>query len=217
MAKVHKAHKSGTKYGFQKKKVNVKVLLIVLAVVIVAAIGLKIAYDNYVTGTFEVAAPSNEQMNNIAANWETLNSHTDKFMNYYTMLGYSEDGTDGAGNVLLLYMGNEKYEEVTVQMRAELDENADPTVATAGGFVRTTMTDFINGVAPWGQTTIQVQTANGNCAISIIDADAEEISDACLAEIIAEIEAVIAEGPVVAEEAPVEEVPAEEAAETPAE
>lgn len=205
MAKVHKAHKSSNKYGFQKKKVNVKALLIVLAVVVVAAIGLKIAYDNYVSGDIAVTAPTNEQMNNIAANWETLNSHTDKFMNYYSMLGYSEDGTDGAGNVLLLYTGNEKYEEVTIQMRTALDEAADPTVAAAGAFVRTSLTDFINGVAPWGQTTTQVQAANGNCVISVLDADAEEISDACLAEVIAEIEAVIAEGPVAVEEAPAEE------------
>ena len=127
MAKVHKAHKGSKKYGFQKKKISLKALLIALAVVIVAGIGLKIAYDDYQNGTFAVTAPSNEQLNNIAANWETLNSHTDKFMNYYSMLGYSEDGTDGAGNVMLLYVGNDKYEEVTVQMRAELDEAADPT------------------------------------------------------------------------------------------
>ncbi len=213
MAKVHKAHKSSTKYGFQKKKVSVKTLLIVLAVVIVAAIGLKIAYDNYQTGTFEVTAPSNEQMNNIAANWETLNSHTDKFMNYYSLLGYTEDGTDGAGNVLLLYTGNEKYEEVTIQMRAELDEAADPTVAAAGAFARTTLTDFINGVAPWGQTTTQVQAANGNCVISVLDANAEKIDGSALAEVIAEIEAIIAEGPVVAEEAPAETTEAETPAE----
>ena len=36
MAKVHKAHKSGKKYNFQKKKLNIKTLLIILAVIGVA-------------------------------------------------------------------------------------------------------------------------------------------------------------------------------------
>lgn len=200
MAKVHKAHKSSKKYSFQRKKVNVKTLLIVLAVVIVAAIGLKIAYDNYVYGEFEVAAPTHDQLNNIAANWETLNTHTDKFMNYYSLLGYSEDGTDGAGNVLLLYTGNETLEEVSIQLTTTVTDTADTEVSTAGAFARTSLTNFINGVAPWGQTDIQVQAANANCLISVYDADVEKIDDAILAEVIAEIEAVIAEGPVVTEE-----------------
>ena len=210
MAKVHKAHKSNKKYGFQKKKVNVKVLLIALAVVIVAAIGLKIAYDNYVYGEFEVAAPSNEQLNNIADNWAILNTHTDKFMNYYQALGYSTDGTDGAGNVVLLYYGNENVDEVSIQINTNA---AEPTeVQAAGAFARTTLTDFINGVAPWGQTTKQVIAQNGNVIISVLDQDTDKLDGAVLADVIAEIEAVIAEGPVVVEET-VEEAPAEETTE----
>lgn len=208
MAKVHKAHKSSKKYSFQKKKLNVKTLLIVLAVVVVAAIGLKIAYDNYVYGEFEVAAPSNEQLNNIADNWAILNTHTDDFMNYYEMLGYSTDGTDGAGNVALLYYGNENVDEVSIQV-IDINNNDTETAPTASGaFGRTTLTNFINGVAPWGQTATQVIAQNGNLAISVYDADADVIDGAILAEVLAEIEAIIAEGPVVTE------TTAEEAAET---
>lgn len=209
MAKVHKAHKSTKKYSFQKKQINVKTLLIVLAVIVVAAIGLKIAYDNYVYGEFEVTAPTNEQLDNIADNWAILNTHTDKFMNYYQALGYSTDGTDGAGNVVLLYYGNENVDEVSIQINTNA---AEPTeVQAAGAFARTTLTDFINGVAPWGQQQMQVLAANAKCAVSILDSDAETLDDAILADILAEIEAVIAEGPVV-NEAPAEEA-AEEAAE----
>lgn len=213
MAKVHKAHKSNKKYGFQKKKLNVKTLLIVLAVVIVAAIGLKIAYDNYVYGEFEVAAPTNEQLDNIADNWAILNTHTDDFLNYYEMLGYSTDGTDGAGNVVLLYYGNENVDEVSLQLVTTEQEAIEPTAA--GAFARTSLTDFINGVAPWGQMQKQIIVSNANCSISIYDADAEDLSTEIVNEIIAEIEAVIAEGPVVVE-TPAEEA-AEEATETPAE
>lgn len=205
MAKVHKAHKSSKKYSFQKKKLNVKTLLIVLAVVVVAAIGLKIAYDNYVYGEFEVAAPSNEQLNNIADNWAILNTHTDDFMNYYQMLGYSTDGTDGAGNVLLLYYGNENVDEVSLQIVTTEQEAIEPSAS--GAFARTSLTDFINGVAPWGQMQKQIILSNANCAISIYDADAEDLSTEIVNEIIAEIEAIIAEGPVVTE------VPAEDAVE----
>lgn len=211
MAKVHKAHKSNKKYSFQKKHINVKALLIALAVIVVAGIGLKIAYDNYVYGEFEVAAPSAEQLNNIADNWAILDTHTDKFTNYYTALGYSTDGTDGAGNVVLLYTGNENLEEVSIQV-IDVNNNSDVAVSAAGAFARTSLTDFVNGVAPWGQTTKQVTAMNGNVVISVIDQDTDALNGDILAEVIAEIEAVIAEGPVV-----VEETPAEETAETPAE
>ena len=201
MAKVHKAHKSSKKYGFQKKKVNVKTLLIALAVVIVAAIGLKIAYDNYTYGEFDVTAPTHEQLNHIAENWEILNSYTDEFMNYYSLLGYSTDGTDGYGNVYLLYYGNENVDEVSIQMSTTIADTADAEVVTAGAFARTSLTDFINGVAPWGQTAMQVQASNANCTISVYDADTDKVDDAILAEVLAELEAIIAEGPVVTEEA----------------
>ena len=205
MAKVHKAHKSTKKYSFQKKQINVKTLLIVLAVIVVAAIGLKIAYDNYVYGEFEVTAPTNEQLDNIADNWAILNTHTDKFMNYYQALGYSTDGTDGAGNVVLLYYGNENVDEVSIQINTNA---AEPTeVQAAGAFARTTLTDFINGVAPWGQMTKEIVVGTENMIISISDADAADLDTAIASEILAEIEAVIAAGPVVPERV-------EEAAET---
>ena len=216
MAKVHKAHKSTKKYGFQKKHISVKTLLIILAVIVVAGICLKVAYDNYKYGEFEVAAPSNEQLNNIADNWAILDSHTDKFMNYYTMLGMSADGTDGSGNAVLLYIGNENLEEVSIQV-IDVNNNDTATEATASGaYARTTLTDFINGAAPWGMATKQVIAGNGNVIISVLDQDTDALDGAVLADVIAEIEAIIAEGPVVVEEAPVEEA-AETTEEVPAE
>ncbi len=209
MAKVHKAHKSTTKYNFQKKKVSPKMLLIILAVIVVAAIGLKVAYDKHLTGEFEVAAPTAEQMANISDNWEILNTHTDKIMNYYGMFGMTEDGTDGNGNVLLLYTGHEGIEEISIQILAA-QEVTD--VNATGAFARTGLADFINGVAPWNQATKQIVAENGKCAIVIYDEATEALDGAILAEVVAELEAIIAEGPVVTEEAPAEtteEVPAE--------
>ena len=202
MAKVHKAHKSTKKYGFQKKKINLKTLLIVLAVVVVAGIGLKIAYDKHLYGEFEVAAPTTEQLSNIGDNWELLSTHTDKFYNYYdtyySMLGYETDGTDGYGNIVLIYTGHEELEEVSIQI-ATAGEVTD--VTTYGGFARTTLTDFINGVAPWNQATKQVSASNGKCAVVVYDEATENLDDDVLAEIIAEIEAIIAQGPAVTETA----------------
>ena len=213
MAKVHKARKSTTKYSFQKKKLSWKVLLVILAVVVVAAIGLKVAYDKHLQGEFEVAAPTAEQMANIADNYQILESHTDKFYNYYdlyySMFGYETDGTDGNGNVVLIYTGHEDIEEISIQI-ATTAEVTD--VTTSGLFARTTLADFINGVAPWNQATKQVAATNGKCAVVIYDEATEALDGAILAEVIAELEAIIAEGPVVVEEAPAEtteEVPAE--------
>ena len=213
MAKVHKAHKSTKKYGFQKKKISVKTLLIVLAVVVVAAIGLKIAYDKHLYGEFEVAAPTSEQLSNIADNWEVLNTY-DEFYNYYdeyyAMLGYENDGTDGYGNIVLIYTGHEDIEEISIQIATE---GVAGDVTTYGGFARTTLTDFINGVAPWNQTAKQVSANNGKCAVVVYDEATENLDDDILAEVIAEIEAFIAQGPAVVEETPAEEtteeVPAE--------
>ncbi len=208
MAKVHKARKSTAKYSFQKKKISPKVLLIILAVIVIAAIGLKVAYDKHLSGEFEVAAPTAEQMANIADNWEILNTHTDKIANYYTMMGLSADGTDGNGNVLLLYTGHEDIEEISIQI---LGAQEVTDVNATGAFARTSLADFINGVAPWNQATKQIVAENGKCAVVIYDEATEALDGAILADVIAELEAIIAEGPVVTEEAPVEEVPVEEA------
>lgn len=214
MAKVHKARKSTAKYNFQKKKINPKLLLVIIAVLVIAAIGLKVAYDNRLKGEFEVPAPTAVQMANIADNWEILNTHTDKILNYYTLMGLSADGTDGNGNALLIYTGHEDIEEISIQI---LGAQEVTEVTTAGEFVRTSLTDFINGVAPWNQATKQVVAQNGKCAIVIYDEATEALDGAILAEVVAELEAIIAEGPVVTEEAPVEEAPAETTEETPAE
>lgn len=196
MAKVHKAHKSSKKYSFQKKKLNTKTLLIVLAVIIVAAIGLKIAYDHYVSGEFDVAAPANERLDHIADNWAILNTHTDDFLNYYSLYGY-EDGTDGSGNVVLYYYGNEKADSVAIQIDTTEPEATD--VQTSGMFARTTLTDFVNGEASWGQTQMQIYVENAKLVLSIYVADADELDDALLDEVLTELEAIIEEGPVVEE------------------
>lgn len=196
MAKVHKAHKSSKKYSFQKKKLNTKTLLIVLAVIIVAAIGLKIAYDHYVSGEFDVTAPANERLDHIADNWAILNTHTDDFLNYYSLYGY-EDGTDGYGNVVLYYYGNEHADSVAIQIDTTEPEATD--VQTSGMFARTTLTDFINGEASWGQTQMQIYVENAKLGLSIYVADADKLDDALLDEVLTELEAIIEEGPVVEE------------------
>lgn len=199
MAKVHKAHKSSKKYSFQKKKLNTKTLLIVLAVIIVAAIGLKIAYDHYVSGEFDVTAPANERLDHIADNWAILNTHTDDFMNYYSLYGTSDDGTDGNGNVVMYYFGNDKADTVLLQIDTTEPEAAE--VQTAGVFARTSLSNFINGVAPWGQTQMEIDVANAKLGLSIYVADADKVDDSLLDEILTELEAIIEEGPVVEEEA----------------
>lgn len=213
MAKVHKAHKSSTKYGFQKKKINVKTLLIVLAVVVVAAIGLKIAYDNYVSGEITVTAPSNEQLNQIALNWRKLEADTANFTNPYAVVADESaetaeetteaadetaeaapvaDGTDGQGGAYLLYNGDENIESAYIYVNAGDLDNETTEVATSGLFARTTLTDWINGVAPWGYTEMQLEIANANCYITIYDADPENLDESAMTKLLAAIEAALA-------------------------
>ena len=216
MAKVHKAHKGSKKYGFQKKKISVKALLIVLAVVIVAAIGLKIAYDNYVTGEIAVTAPSNEQLNNIAANWRKLEADTANFVNPYAAPAADAaeetaeaaettettetaeeaaavaDGTDGQGGAYLLYIGDENLDSAYIYVNAGELDTATTDVATSGMFARTSLTNWINGVAPWGYTEMQLEIANANCYITIYDADPENLDESAMTKLLAAIEAALA-------------------------
>ncbi len=210
MAKVHKARKSTQKYSFQKKHVSTKLLLIILAVVVAAGIGLKLWYDSWLTGEVAVTAPSNETLNALADNWEKLNADTENFLNYYTLMG-SADGTDGNGTAYLIYVGDDRA-SVELQLNAgEKNEDVDPIAA--GMYTHTTLTDAINGVAPWGQKTTSVQLANANAGVII--SSTGELNDAIVAEILADLEA-RATAPVI-EEAPVEEAPAETTEEVPAE
>ena len=177
-------------------KAMLRTLVVILCIAAVA-VGLKIAYDKHLYGEFEVAAPTAGQMANIAENWEILESHTDKFYNYYdryySMFGYENDGTDGNGNVVLIYTGHEDIEEIFVQIATA----AEVTDVTAyGHFARTTLRDFIKGVAPWNEVDKQVVATNGKCDVVIYDVATEALDGAILAEVIAELEAIIAEGPV---------------------
>lgn len=209
MAKVHKAHKSNKKYGFQRKKFSVKTLLIILAVVIVAAIGLKIAYDNYVSGEIAVTAPTNEQLNNIAANWRKLEADSENFINPYALTadGTAEtaeteeeaaaaettyDGTDGQGGAYLFYIGNEDLDSAYIYVNAGELNTETTDVATSGLFARTSLSNWINGVSPWGYTEMQLEIANANCYITIYDADPEKLDESAMTELLAAVEAALA-------------------------
>lgn len=207
MAKVHKAHKSTTKYNFQRKKVNTKVLLIVLAVLVVAAIGLKIAYDNYVYGEIAVTAPSNEKLNEIAANWRKIEADTANFTNPYAVTPESteaaaegdaaaetpaSDGTNGQGGAYLLYTGNPDIDQAYVYVNVGELDTTTQTVETFGEYARATLSQVINGQAHWGHTEMQLQIANANCYITVYDADPAKVDESAMLEVLAAIEAALA-------------------------
>ncbi len=198
MAKVYKSHKSNSKYSFQKKHLSAKTWLIIAVVVVLAAIGLKICYDNYVSGEFEAAAPSSASLNTIATNWEKMSADAEKFqldinMYYqYNVVSYNYESENG-------YL---------VQIMP-LDTTADPNVTEVtaqGGFFRTTLSNFINGYAPWGQKTNFISASNANIGITVYGIDTD-VTDATVTEVLAELEAIAT--------APVVEEPAEDAAEAP--
>ncbi len=207
MAKVHKARKSNTKYSFQKKHLSVKTWLIILAVVVVACVGIKLWYDSYIYGEFDVAAPNNEQLNTIAANWEKMSQDQEAFLNYYQLMGASENGVYN-GQVYLLYSGNEAYSVELAVNETQVESTEDPTVV--GEYARTTLTDAINGVAPWGQKTCYVTVMNENMSM-LISASNKNLTTDDLNAVLAELEA-RATAPVIEE--PVEETTEAEAPET---
>lgn len=197
MAKVHKAHKSTQKYSFQRnKKRTIGIVVAVVVLIAALAIGI-VAYNNSTSGEIAVTAPTHESLNNIAANWQILAADTSNFYNYYS---YNEDGTDGAGSTMMYYFGNEHADSVQIYVNtAELLENTTDA-AGAGVFTRTSLFDadlgsLFSGEIDLSAATVELQVANDNCYIYIIDYDAETLDDSVVHEIIAELEAIIAAAP----------------------
>lgn len=210
MAKVHKAHKSNKKYGFQRnQKKTLGWIIAIVAVIAAIVIGI-VVYNNSLTGDITVNAPADASLNNIAENWKVLESHTDKFLNYYAT---AEDGTDGNGGAMLAYTGSEHADVVYVYVKPG---NYFETIENIGAFARPSifqvnLSQLFAGEIDIKDTTVALQAGNENCLIYLEDYNAKSVDDSAMTAVIAELEAIIAAGPVVAEE------PAETTEELPAE
>lgn len=214
MAQVHKAHKGSKKYGFQRnQKKTLGWLIGIVAIIAAIVIGI-VVYNNSTTGDIQVAAPADASLNNIAENWKVLASNTDKFINYYAS---NEDGTNGNGGTMLAYAGSEVADVVYVYVKpTEFFQE----VVNAGQYARpnifnTDLGKLFSGEISLKDTTIALQAGNENCLIYLEINKAPALDDSAMGQVIAELEAIIAAGPVVTEEPA--EAPAETPAETPAE
>lgn len=210
MAKVHKAHKSNKKYGFQRnKKATLGWIIGVVAVIAAIIIGVSV-YNSTLTGSVAVTAPADASLNNIADNWQTLATHTDKVTNEYAM--YYAEGVDENGATVLTYTTDlVDVAQIYIKPATMLD-----AVETRGDYSRASIFDvdlgqLFAGEVDLGTTVMTLQAGNENALVFVACYDAETKDDALLHAVIAELEALIAEGPVMTEEAPVEEAPVEEA------
>lgn len=210
MAQVHKAHKSGKQYSFQRnQKKTLGWVIAIVAVIAVIVIGI-VVYNNSTTGTIKVEAPADASLNNIFKNWKVLESNTDKFVNLYAS---SEDGTNGNGGTMLAYAGSEAADLVYIYIKpTEFLE----TITNEGRYIRpnifsTDLGQLFSGEISLKDTTVTLSAGNDNCLISLRDDKAEAIDDSAMSKVIAELETIIAAGPVVpaVPEEPTE--PAEEA------
>ncbi len=217
MANTHKAHKNNKKYSFQRNPGKTRNWLIAIAAIIVAGVIVLVVYNNSLTGDIEVTAPAEASLNNIADNWSILASHTDKFVNYYSS---SEDGTNGTGGTMLMYAGSEAADLVYVYIQPTqfFEDVANDGVYARPSIFTVDLGQLFAGETSLSDTTVALQAGNENCFIYLEDYSAEKLDDSAMAAVIAELEAVIAEGPVVPEvtgEA-TEEATGETAEETPA-
>ena len=197
------------KYSFQRNKKKTLAWVIGIVAVIAAIVIGVLVYNSTLTGDIEVPAPDAAKLNNIAENWKVLESNTDKFMNYYAG---SEDGTDGNGATMLAYLGSEVAEEIYVYIKPaqlgiapeNVGQYARPSIFTVD------LGQLFSGEISLSTTTVAIQAGNENALVYLVDYDAEKLDASALDAVIAELEAIIAAGPVVTEEAPAEEA-AEEA------
>lgn len=204
------AHKS-KKYSFQRNKKKTLAWVIGVVAVIAAIVIGVLVYSSTLSGDIDVPAPDAAKLNNIADNWKVLESNTDKFLNYYAS---SEDGTDGNGATMLVYTGSEHADEVYIYIKPaqlgvtpeNVGQYARPNIFTVD------LGQLFAGEVSLSATTVALQAGNENCLIYLVDYDAPAQDASALDAVIAELEAIIAAGPVVTEEAPAEtteEVPAE--------
>ena len=200
------------KYSFQRNKKKTLAWVIGVIAVIAAIIIGVLVYNSTLSGDIEVPAPDAAKLNNIAENWKVLESNTDKFLNYYSG---SEGGVDGNGATMLAFIGSEVAEEVYVYIKPvalgvaleNVGQYARPSIFNVD------LGQLFAGEIDLNSTTVAIQAGNENALIYLVDYDAENLDASALDAVIAELEAIIAAGPVVTEEAPAEEVPAEETAE----
>lgn len=199
MAQVHKAHKGGKKYGFQRNQKKTLGWIIGIAAVIIAIVIGIVVYNNSTTGSIKVAAPADASLNNIADNWTVLATNTDKFVNYYAG---SEDGTNGNGGTMLAYLGSEAADVVYVYIKPTQFVEA---VTNDGMYARpnifsTDLGKLFSGEISLKDTTIALQAGNENCLIYLEQNHAQALDDSAMNKVIAELEAIIAAGPVVSAE-----------------
>ena len=200
------ARKSNKKYSFQRNKKKALAWIIgVIALIAAIAIGV-VVYNNSTTGEIAVAAPAAESLNNIAENWRVLESNTDTFVNYYAG---TEDGTDGNGGTMLYYTGSEHADIVYIYIKTAnyFDAIENEGIYARPNIFKVDLGQLFSGAISLKDTTVALQGGNENCLVYLEDYSAENIDDSALNAVIAELEAIIAAGPVVAEE------PAEEATE----
>ena len=199
------------KYSFQRnKKKTLTWIIAIVAVIAVIAVGIVI-YNGTTSGKVEVAPLSDASLNNIAENAAVLKTHTDKILDYYEAYGMAASET---GATMLMYLGSEAADVAYIYIKPA---EQGMEVTNDGMFARpniftTDLGQLFSGEISLSNTTVALQSGNENCLIYVEDYDAEKVDDSALAAVVAELEAIIAQGPLV-----VEEAPAEEAAETPAE
>ncbi len=216
MANVHKAHKSSKKYSFQRSSKLRNWIIAIVAVIAVIVIGV-VVYNNSLTGKIKVAAPAEASLNNIADNWSVLASHTDKFASYPAT---NEDGTQSTERATLQYIGSENADTVYIYIRPETEEPiTNEGVWGRPSIFTVDLGQLSAGTVSLKDTTVVMQAGNENCVIYLEDYKAAATDDSAMAAVIAELEAIIAAGPVLPEETPdAADAPAtEETPEVPAE
>ena len=192
------------KYRFQRNKKKTLAWLIGIAAVIAAVVIGVAVYNSTRSGEFDVPVPASEQLNNIAANLDVLTTHTDKF--------YAVPQEDGS--TTLQFLGSEHADTVVLYVNHGIENYTDYLYGTymLPSIFTVDLSALTSGQIDMSDYQLNVQTGNENVIIHVEKYPCETKDAAFLADILAEIEAIIAQGPVVTEEAP-----ADEAAETPAE
>ena len=193
------------KYKFQRNKKKMAAWLIAIAAVIVIAIAGIAFYNSTLSGDVKVNPIADASLNNIAENAAVLKTHTDKIADYYELY-YGMEVAEG-DPTMLVYLGSEAADVAYIYIKP-VDQGMvieNTGIFACPNLFESDLGQLISGEITLGTTNVALQAANENCLVYVECYDVDKIDDSALAAVVAELEALIAQGPVVTEEAPAEE------------
>lgn len=162
--------------------------LVIVAVIVLACVGVKLWYDNLCSGDIDISgsAPSKEMLLHIIEHVDELAAREDLFAlstNEYgdTTIRHIDD-EDATTDAFMMFGDNSA---------AALRTGTEEIISCSGSYARMNHSDFVDFPTPWSRIQSSFQVCTDSIFFSVVDSDAVDTSDAPLREMMDAIVSVI--------------------------